>query len=500
MEPSPTDTPESSRVTELLARLEREPGAAQLLALAPPGAFLVGGAVRDLLLGRTPRELDVVLAGGSDGSPQAGAVSRLARELSVRLGGREGGGGGQRCSIKGPAARAGARARARGGLFEPAHARARRGVQTDTPHTHAAGPGHAVANEHERFDTAVVEWAGGRIDIAAARRERYPQPGALPEVEPAPLAEDLLRRDFTANAIAVGLVGEQRGAVRSAPHALEDLAARQLRVLHERSFLDDPTRLWRLARYRARLGFSIEPHTAELAAQAVAGGALAAVSGARLGAETRLALAESDPLAALGEAERLGLLAAVHPRVRFEPELVRRALELLAGDDRRPSPDPGPDRPDVLVLASLLLALTLRADASHAADRGVEAAALLDRLEFAAAVRDRVVAAALAVPRLVDALARPLRPSELRAAVLHVPPEGVALAGALGESSVADAARRWLGELRHVRLRIDGGDLLAGGVPEGPEVGRRLEATLRGRLDGELPDEREAQLRAALAE
>jgi tRNA nucleotidyltransferase (CCA-adding enzyme) len=81
--------------------------------------------------------------------------------------------------------------------------------------------------------------------------------------------------------------------------------------------------------------------------------------------------------------------------------------------------------------------------------------------------------------------------------VLHVPPEGVALAGALS-APAADAARRWLSDLRHVRLRIDGHDLLASGIPEGPEVGRLLDATLCRRLDGELPDERDAQLRAAL--
>ena len=81
--------------------------------------------------------------------------------------------------------------------------------------------------------------------------------------------------------------------------------------------------------------------------------------------------------------------------------------------------------------------------------------------------------------------------------MLPVPPEGVALAGAVSEPAAA-AARRWLGELRHVGLRDRRRDLLAAGVPEGPEIGRRLEAALRLRLDGELPDEREAQLRAAL--
>jgi tRNA nucleotidyltransferase (CCA-adding enzyme) len=472
---------------DVLERVVSEPGATQLLALAPPGAFLVGGAVRDMLLGRRPRELDVVLAGSSgDSPPYEGAVARLARELAASVaGGRApsvAGGGAASLAAGGAASLAGggAASLAAGGAASLAGGGA------------SVAVGGVAQSEHERFDTAIVEWDGGRIDVAAARRERYSRPGALPEVEPASLAEDLLRRDFAINAIAVGLAGDQRGALHAAPHALQDLRAGQLRVLHERSFLDDPTRLWRLARYRARLGFEVEAHTAELAAEAIAGGALATVSGARIGAELRLALGESDPSAALAELDRLGVLGALHPRLRVEPELVRRGLELLGADRGRA--DAGPGREDVLSLAALTLPLALRAEG----DRGGEIATLLDRLEFAAAVRDGVVASAVAVPDLIDALAEPLCPSELRAAVLRMPPEGVALAGALGERAAA-AARRWLGELRHIRLRIGGEDLLEHGIREGPDVGRRLEQTLRMRLDGELPDEREAQLRAALA-
>ena len=110
----------------------------------------------------------------------------------------------------------------------------------------------------------------------------------------------------------------ETGAWQAAPLALADLRAGRRRVLHERSFLEDPTRLWRLARYRARLGFDVQEDTAALAAEAVAGGALATVSGARLGAELRLALGEHDALAALASLEDLGALGALHPRVRWE--------------------------------------------------------------------------------------------------------------------------------------------------------------------------------------
>ncbi len=425
---------------DLLGRLQAEPGGSELLAAATPGAFLVGGAVRDLLLDRHPRELDVVVEEGR--LPYGHSAALLAGALAGSFG---------------------------------------------VP---------AGANEHERFGTAIVEWDAGRIDVAAARHERYPAPGALPEVEPAPLAEDLLRRDFTVNALAVALDGERPGELHAAPHALEDLRAGRLRVLHERSFRDDPTRLWRLARYRARLGFAVEEYTARLADAAVTEGALQTVSGARVGAELRLALAEPDPLAALAEVERLGLLAALHPRLRFEAPLVRRALELLPADSPRAG---GAEvgRPDLLLLSALVLPLALRADGGAGGHPKPESAALLDRLEFPASERDRVAAAAAAVPRLVEELPRADRPSELRAVALPVPTEGIALAGAVSEAA-APAARRWLAETCHVRLAITGEHLLAAGVPQGPEVGRRLEAALRMRLDGELAEGSEAELAAAL--
>jgi tRNA nucleotidyltransferase (CCA-adding enzyme) len=423
---------------DVLERLPEQPGGPELLELTKgrEDIYLVGGAVRDLLLGRAPRELDVVVVGGSE-SAFADVAPGFAAALAARLG---------------------------------------------IP---------AGSNEHERFGTAILVWEGGRIDIATARRERYPSPGALPQVEAAPLQEDLSRRDFTVNAIAVALAGSHRGELHGAPHALEDLHAGCLRVLHEQSFSDDPTRLLRLARYRERLGFAVEEHTAELARRALSEGALGRVSGARIGAELRLALGELRAPQALEGMRELGILAAVHPRLRYDPRLVESALALLPRDGS----------PPVLLLAALLLSLTVRADGQPQA----EARALLDRLEFPAGERDRAVAAALAAVRLLGELAACARPADIHAAVAGAPIEGVALAGALGagrtdarETPVTHAARRWLDEIRHVHLQITGEDLLAAGVPQGPDVGRRLRETLLRRLDGELGEEREAQLSAAL--
>jgi tRNA nucleotidyltransferase (CCA-adding enzyme) len=361
----------------LLDRLARE-----------AGVWVVGGAVRDALLGREPRELDLVVEGD-------------AVALARRLGG--------------------------------------------------------VRAVHERFGTAVLEGA----DLAAARRETYAAPGALPDVElGATVPEDLARRDFTVNALAVRLADGEGAAWAG---ALEDLEVGRLRVLHDRSFLDDPTRVLRLARYAARLGFAPDEHTAALARAAIAGGALDTVTGARLGAEVRLALREPLP-AALLELARDGLGATViHPAF---------------------APDPGLALPPGLPLAWLGAALL---DAPPG-----ELRAALDRLGFPAAERDAVLAAARG-RELAAALRAATRPSEVAALARRRPPEALAVAAALG---AGEPVRRWEDELRHVGLEIDGQDLMAAGL-SGPAVGAGLQAALAAALDGAATD-REGQLRAAL--
>lgn len=308
---------------------------------------------------------------------------------------------------------------------------------------------------HAAFATARASRDGWSVDVAAARSERYPYPGALPLVEPASLSEDLARRDFSVNAIAVTL---DTGELLASDGALADLAARRLRVLHEQSFIDDPTRVMRLARYRRRLGFAVEPHSAALAAAAT----LETLSGARIAAELRLALLEPDPLAPLADIR--GKLPIVVDR-----PLLEAALAL--------TPDDGDRR--LVILAAIVR------DAP---------AAWLASLELTAHERHAVELAGRA-DRLAAAIASAGSPSALRDALRGTPPEVAALAGALGPTA---AVRRWLEELRHVSLEIGGDDLLAAGVPAGPGLGARLERTLQRKLDGQLASGRAAELASAL--
>jgi tRNA nucleotidyltransferase (CCA-adding enzyme) len=303
----------------------------------------------------------------------------------------------------------------------------------------AAALGAEVVS-HERFATAKVGLDGHEVDIAAARAESYPRPGALPEVEPAAdIAADLGRRDFTINAMAIPLQGEPE---LIDPHGgRADLEAGLLRVLHPRSFVDDPTRALRAARYAARFGFEPEPETAALLREADLG----TVSEQR------------------GEAELLRLAAELN---------AARGFELLA-EWGLIAPRPG----------------------------GVELAARVAELLSAppwsgVAPRDRAVLAAALGPAHGAkelAAARPGRPSEAVDLARRHSPVELVLARTLG----AEWLDRYLLEWRSVRLEIDGLDLIAAGVPQGPALGRGLAAALRRKLDGEIGG-REAELEAAL--
>ena len=398
-DPPVRPTGDTVAMEDLLARVRELPCGRRLLEAVGErgGVHLVGGAVRDLLLGRVPHELDVVVEGD-------------VAELAAALGGG--------------------------------------------------------ATTHERFGTATVTDGDCRWDLAASRAEEYARPGALPDVRPAPIDEDLERRDVTVNAIALDL---RSGELRAVDHALDDLAARRLRVLHEVSFSDDPTRLWRIARYAARLGFELESHTARLAEQAVAAGVAERVSGPRIGSELRLALGEPDPLAALQQAVSLGLA----PWLQVDRDRAAAALELLP---------PGEGRRDLVLLACCI------------GESGDDADQRLAGLGFTASER-AVLRAAARAPEIAAAALQAERASQLARVMRALPVEAVAVAGAHG---AGEPVRRWLQELRHVRLAIDGDDLLTAGVARGPQVGRRLAAALDRRLDGELGDDRDEQLAAAL--
>jgi tRNA nucleotidyltransferase (CCA-adding enzyme) len=421
--PAPLDPAGSGRdMSAEVAALGLEP---LIEAAGETPLYLVGGAVRDLLLGRDLGDVDVAVEGD--------AIA-LARRL----------------------AEAGAAAGAPG-----------------------EGGSASPAREHERFGTARVELGGREVDLAATRSETYPRPGALPEVGPAAIDADLDRRDFTVNAIAVPLAGPVRLVD---PHGgREDVERGLLRVLHEGSFRDDPTRALRAARYAARFGFELEPETERLLRETD----LATVSAERVEAEL-LRLAAEDGwrrgfellvgwgLLRLGEPGVQGGGASAGERAEEALKRMEAVRETLA----RP-----PWAGSVAAPAAMLVAGGLAAGLYAAPPEPLREAGLL--AEPAAEPADAGAAS--------DAGAEALPPSRLAAAARDASPLVLVLARALG----GEWLDTYMDEWRHVGLEIDGEDLIAAGIPQGPAVGRGLAAALAARLDAGATH-RDDQLRIAL--
>ncbi len=343
-------------------------------ALGDTPAYLVGGAVRDALLGHPVDELDIAIEGGLEP-----VLARL--EVEARI--------------------------------------------------------------HERFGTAVVVLGWTTVDLARTRRERYAHPGALPEVEPAPIRSDLARRDFTINAIALPITGPLE---LIDPHrGVADLADGLLRVLHDESLRDDPTRALRAARYAARFGFALEPATERL----IRAADLSTVSAERVEAELVRIGAECDPLAAFELLADWGLIGLDSERRRW----LAAAAELA-----------GSEPWSQLVSRPRLLAAIVAGGG--------------ERLEAA---------------RRLAALA-PSSPSAGFEAARGHDDQTLALARAIGGEWIDRHVTEW----RRIELTIDGDALIAAGIPEGPAVGRGLAAALRGRLDGTVEAGREPELAAAL--
>lgn len=344
----------------------------------------------------------------------------------------------------------------------------------------AAALGEGRVTVHRAFGTAVVRAGGVRVDLAATRSERYPHPAALPVVSPAGIDADLARRDFTVNALAAGLSGPRAGELLDPYDGRADLASGTIRILHAGSFRDDPTRIFRAARYAARLGFSLEPDTERRAREAVAEGLVGELSGARVRAEVVGLLGETAATAAgaLRIAEELGLLAAVAPGLAPQPA---ERLERVDAARGRFAPRIPVWRPRLALVAG------------GAGDAAV--AGLVERLRLrradAAAVRAAATASALG-PRLAAAAA----PSDV-AELLDRLPLDAAVFVAAGGGPGADAAALYLERLRGIRLEIDGTVLRDElGMAQSPRVGEVLAELLRRKRNGQLRD-RGSELEAA---
>lgn len=348
------------------------------------------------------------------------------------------------------------------------------------------GAGLAV---FERFATArLVFPAGLKMDIATTRRESYAQPAVLPTVQPASIEEDLSRRDFTINAIAVQLNPQQFGRLLDPYGGQRDLRARTIRVLHAGSFQDDPTRIFRAIRFEQRFGFRLERNTVRLVKQAASTNLIQQLSGPRLQNEILLLFAERDPVRAIARLGQLKLFRFLHRRLRYTKnvkQLVAAVPKALAWWTRR-FPDSKVDRPIVYLMA-------LSSESSPAVLAG-----MIRRLALSREQAKNVSIGGHRIDRALKRLNREgiVRPSQVYRLLEHFSDEALVLLLAKQISRQQGMGLNLLkGRLlayvknRTIKTVLTGRDLQAMGLQPGPQYKIILGKLLDARIDGVVTTE-----------
>lgn len=327
--------------------------------------------------------------------------------------------------------------------------------------------------EHRRFLTASIETrAFGRIDVATSRSERYESPGALPRVMPASIGEDLRRRDFTVNAMAIELASGEFGLIDPLGGRL-DLARRRLRTLHPLSYVEDPTRIFRAARYAARLGLSPDRATTRSQALALRLAPYAALSGQRIASEIEHILGETRAAAIITQLGRSGAFRLLDPRYRFTATSRRRVKELAAA------------LAWAYAHALDVDAVGLAALALVDGQPPVVADAALARLGFSGGPLAILKRAHTTGPALAAELVHASAPSERARQLRGRAPLELAWLWLSGGDDLR-AALDWFVTIDPRLVSLGGDDVVALGVPRGPAVARVLAEVRDARLDGTL--------------
>ncbi len=376
-------------------------------------AYAVGGCVRDLILGRPNFDLDFVIEG---------SAIDLAQALETSFPGRL-----------------------------------------------------RVVAKHDRFQTATMEFFADRkreVDLSTARVEFYEFPAALPTVEASTLQQDMFRRDFTINALATCLNPGRFGELVDYFGGWHDLEAARIRILHPFSFIEDPTRIVRAARFAARLGFQLEPRTREQAERAVSMGIFDDLGGFRMRSELKLILESPQRMKALDLLGQLGgRLRYLDAQLEWGPRqrmLLRRAERLLS---HYPVDD------DWVVYLALLLA---QVDPERRRK-------VVDRLHLANDQKNHVDKG-LDLPKLHKDMNEELSRSQLHAILHGYSDQSLAIAACLAKpgSPWRRMIKLYFEQLKNVRLLISGADLIRMGYPQGPEIGRVLGKLTEAKLDGKI--------------
>jgi tRNA nucleotidyltransferase (CCA-adding enzyme) len=391
--------------------------------------YVVGGFVRDLLLGTPTMDLDLVVEGDA-----IALARRLGKQLQARV------------------------------------------------------------RSHGRFGTSKVILGGTAgtslppsLDFVTARTEFYQHPTALPEVERSSIKQDLYRRDFTINTMAICLDRDRYGQLVDFYGGERDLSDKLIRVLHNLSFVEDPTRILRAVRFEQRLGFQIEARTLELIHGALP--LLDRVTGERLRHELELMLEEREPELAVKRLDGLGALRRLERGLRYD-DWLQDKLSSARRNLARPMPQsdgdlsegpPAAESPAPVDQKHLLLALLTYRLSKAQLDRFVS------RLRFSLDVA-RYLHEVRRLRGQAWRLDKPeLKPSRIYSMLRGSSPRAIAaFSYAVDSPTVRDHVLLYLTRLRYVRLYIGGDFLKSEGLPRGPAYGEILDRLLYARLDGGL--------------
>ncbi len=320
----------------------------------------------------------------------------------------------------------------------------------------------AKVRKASAFGTWSLTVRGVDVDLSTARRESYERPGALPTVFPGTIEDDLARRDFTINAMAISLCDDSWGDLLDPHGGVKDLERGLIRVLHDRSFADDATRMLRAIRYACRQGFQFASHTGELLERALP--CMSTISPDRVRHEFERIFNEPRAAKMIELAGRLGVLSAVHPALRADATSLRAIGAEPEADARKAE----------LLLGSIVQSI-----------EDVDVESVVERLNLSAewtrVVRDVVEVHGRTKELMGENIAKS-RVYRLLQGLDCSAIESCAMAET--DLKVAAMLRLYLDELRHVRTSLDGNILMAMGVPQGPTVGRTLDTLLDARLDG----------------
>lgn len=339
----------------------------------------------------------------------------------------------------------------------------------------------------KRFGTAAVTLPDGQlVEFATARTEAYSEPGALPDVEPSSVVDDLRRRDFTINAMAAALRPERFGELLDPFGGRSDLERRRIRVLHNLSFTEDPTRIFRAVRFETRFHFRMDPHTQALARHGIRDGVLARISPDRLRKELLQTLREPRCLGAIKRLEELGVLEWLASGLQTNEAL----LQSLPGALEWWKKETGQRVDGSYAHLTALLAPLGAESAAEVAER---------RLHLAPQAIEAIRNALYALADREKLLA-PGKPSEIVRRLRNCGSQTLALlrAATNGHRETQDLLERYAREWRDTKLEITGEDLKALGFPADRRLGQALARTLDARLDGELHG-KQAELDYAVA-